>query len=311
MEINKKINPNLEIKPVTASKNLNSKVKIHDMAVKNNSIVAVNGGYFKPQTGVPLGALMIDNELLTGPVYSRAAIGINADGKYTAGKTDIKFFLKNKKISLKIDNFNQPRMLSTYSLIYTSKWGKNAPLPPKYGVNAVISKGRIKGVYKTSVEIPSDGFVLSAPYKMVEKLSGQKDLKLETEYPEAFRNSIHIISGGPYLVKDGAIYIDAKEEKLTAVNGRNPRTLIGYTKNNDLIIAVIDGRESKSIGMSLHEAAKFMQKLGCVNAINLDGGSSSVMYLRGQIANTPQTADGIPIPGALTVGIKPSIAELK
>ena len=138
LEINRKINPDIIIRPEIASKYLNSKAKIKTIAEKNHSIAAVNGGYFKPQTGVPLGALKIDNELLTGPVYNRVGLGINNDDTYSMGKTDIKFSLNSRKLNLNVDNINQPRMLSTYVLIYTDKWGKFAPNPPKYGVNILI-----------------------------------------------------------------------------------------------------------------------------------------------------------------------------
>lgn len=311
LEINKKINNNLEIKPETASTYLNSRVKIRTIANKTGAIAAINGGYFKPQTGVPLGALVINNEMLTGPIYNRAAIGINYDGTYSVGKTNIKFFLENKKFSLKVDNVNQPRMLSTYTLIYTDKWGKNSPPPPKYGSNALIMDGTVAGIYKTTVQIPNGGYVLSAPDEVIKKLNGQKKLSFRVEYPPEFQNSQHIISGGPFLLKNGEIYIDTNEEKLTSITGRNPRTLIGYTEENDLILVTVDGREKYSVGMSLLEAAKFMQKLGCKNAINLDGGSSSVMYLNGKITNTPPANGGIPISGALIVGLNEVTASAK
>ena len=303
LEINKNINPNLEIKPQTASTRLNSRVKIRTIANKTGAIAAINGGYFKPQTGVPLGALVIDNEIITGPIYKRAAIGINSDGTYSTDKTDIKFFLENKKFNLNVDNINQPRMLSTYTLLYTDKWGEKSPPPPKYGSNAVIENGAVTGVYKASVAIPKGGYILSAPDEVIKKLTGQKKLSLRIEYPKAFQNSEHIISGGPFLLKDGEIYIDTNEEKLNSISGRNPRTLIGYTEKDELILVTVDGREKYSVGMSLLEAAKYMQKLGCKNAINLDGGSSSVMYLNGRITNTPPMDGGIPISGALVIGL--------
>ncbi len=309
LEISQTINPNLVIKPMVASKYLNSRVKIRQIAQKNNSIAAINGGYFKPQTGVPLGALIIDNEVYTGPIYNRAAIGINSDGTYSIGKTNFKFFLKNRKYNLKIDNINQPRMLSTYTLLYTERWGLNSPPPPKYGLNAVIKDGKVLGFYNASVQIPNNGYVISAPKKALLGLNGQKNLKLDIIYPDEFKESVHVISGGPYLVKDGEIYIDTKEEKLQAINGANPRTLIGYTKDNDFIMVTVDGRESHSVGMNLYEAAKFMKSLGCINAINLDGGSSSVMYLNGKITNTPPQDGGIPISGALTVGLNSAFAN--
>lgn len=311
LEINTKLNTYLEIKPQTASdKKLNSRIKIHNIVSKTNAIAAVNGGYFKPQTGVPLGALVIDGEIITGPIYNRAAISINNDGSYSTGKSDIKFNLKNKKINIKIDNINQPRTLSTHSIIYTEKWGNTAPKPPKYGANAIISNGKITGVYIDPIQIPNKGYILSAPMKVIEKIKKERNLKLETIYPEYFKNSKHIISGGPFLIKNGEIYVDAKEEKLTNIVGRNPRTLMGYTKDSELILAIVDGRENKSVGMSLYEAAKFMQKLGCINAINLDGGSSSVMYLKGEITNKPAVSGGIPLSGIVSVNLNSPIASV-
>ena len=311
LEINRKINPDIIIRPEIASKYLNSKAKIKTIAEKNHSIAAVNGGYFKPQTGVPLGALKIDNELLTGPVYNRVGLGINNDDTYSMGKTDIKFSLNSRKLNLNVDNINQPRMLSTYVLIYTDKWGKFAPNPPKYGVNILIKNNKAVSMHTSSVEIPKNGYVLSGPKKEIEKVLGQKNLKLKIDYPKHFEKSVHIISGGPYLVKDGEIYINTKEEKLGAITGKNPRTLIGYTKENSLIIATVDGREKYSVGMNLYEAAKFMRSLGCINAMNLDGGSSSVMYLNGTITNTPPSSGGIPIPGAITVNLNSLITKNK
>ena len=62
VELSTGVNENLDIFPVTASETLSARSKISNMAKKSNAIVAINGGYFKPQTGVPLGTLMIDKK---------------------------------------------------------------------------------------------------------------------------------------------------------------------------------------------------------------------------------------------------------
>lgn len=62
VEVNRKLNPNIEIAPQLASTTLKRRATIRTIAQKNNSIAAVNGTYFKPQTGVPLGTLMIDKK---------------------------------------------------------------------------------------------------------------------------------------------------------------------------------------------------------------------------------------------------------
>ena len=93
-------------------------------------------------------------------------------------------------------------------------------------------------------------------------------------------------------------------QKLQSIGGRNPRTAIGYTKDNDLILLTADGREGSSVGLTLNELAYFMKSLGCVNAINLDGGSSTVMYVNGTIVNKPQNTGGIALSNAIVISKK-------
>ena len=126
-----------------------------------------------------------------------------------------------------------------------------------------------------------------------------------------WKNIDHIISGGPYLIKDNNIFIDVNAQKLQAITGKNPRTAIGYTENNEFIMVTVDGREQSSVGMTLGELARLMQSFGCTNAMNLDGGGSSVMYVDGQIVNNPAQKGGIPISNALTINERTRIAYAK
>ncbi len=90
-------------------------------------------------------------------------------------------------------------------------------------------------------------------------------------------------------------------QRLASIGGRNPRTAIGYTKENHLIMVTADGREGSSIGLTLLELAKLMREFGCVNAMNLDGGGSTIMYIKGQVVNKPAVQGGIPLSHVLTV----------
>ncbi len=307
VEINPNINPDLVIKPDTAKQNLNARAKIKNIASKNNALVAVNGGYFKPQTGVPLGTLMIDGETLTGPIYNRVALGITQSTEGTSfsmGRVNLDIKLKNKISEIKVDNINQPRMLSTYTLLYTDKWGKISPAPPKYGANALIQDGKVVKISASPIEIPSGAYVVSAPYNKIDELQKLKKLELAINYPEQFKNANHIIGAGPYLIRDGKIYVDIEDEKLLAVGGKNPRSAIGYTLDNSLIIVTVDGREKTSVGMTLNQLASLMKGLGCHYAMNFDGGSSTVMYVAGNVVNSPVNSGGVPISNALVVSEK-------
>ena len=114
----------------------------------------------------------------------------------------------------------------------------------------------------------------------------------------------HIISGGPYLIKNGSVFVDATSQKLNGITGRNPRTAIGYTKDNVMIMVTVDGRKEGSSGVTLIELGRLMKELGCYEAINLDGGSSTVMYVDGTILSGTNIKNSSSISNALSVRIR-------
>lgn len=303
VEVNKNVATNLEVKPATASTTLHAKRKIQTIAKNNNALVVINGGFFKPQTGVPLGTLMIDEKLITGPIYDRVALGI-FDNEYDVGRVQLNAQISGNNETIKIDNINQPRMLSSYILAYTPDWGAFAPASPQYGVQLQVVGNEIVKVSSNPLSIPKDGYVIVGPKSKLAKLIGAKKVDINISTNPKWDNVKHIISGGPYLVKDNQIFIDMTAQKLQSIGGRNPRTAIGYTKDNDLILVVADGREGSSIGLTLKELANLMKDLGCTNAINLDGGGSTVMYVNGQIVNRPQQTGGIALSNVLVISKK-------
>ena len=300
VEISRNVNDTLEIEPAIASQTLASRSKISNIASRENAIVAINGGYFKPQTGTPLGTLMINKKVYTGPIYDRVAMGIFDNG-YDMARVQLKAEVKTNIGGLKIDNVNQPRMLSTHTIAFTPDWGVYSPPSPKYGVQVVVADGKIIKTCKESTIIPKNGFVLVGPESKLKSIFDAKKISLDIKINPEWKGVNHIISGGPYLVKNGEIYVDMTEQKLAAIGGRNPRTAIGYTKSGNLIMLTADGREGSSIGLTLNELATIMKELGCVNAMNLDGGGSTVMFVNGQVVNKPPVQGGIPLSHTLVV----------
>lgn len=94
------------------------------------------------------------------------------------------------------------------------------------------------------------------------------------------------VGGGPVLLQNGEIEITNEEElKFTgkAINDKHPRTAMGYTKDNKLIVLVIEGRNpGKADGATLTQEAQIFKDLGCWEALNLDGGGSSCMLINGK-----------------------------
>ncbi len=88
------------------------------------------------------------------------------------------------------------------------------------------------------------------------------------------------VTFGPVLIVDGS------PVSITGTGGGlNPRTVIGQAYDGSVLLLVIDGRQTTSLGASYEDCVKIMLQYGAMNAANLDGGSSSVMVYDGKIIN--------------------------
>ena len=174
-------------------------------------------------------------------------------------------------------------MLYSQVLIYNSKWGERSPETKSNCKQIAIRDNKIVATSNYPLFIPENGFVISAPAEILDSFELGDKISLEYSLVPKWKNINHIVSGGPYLLKEGEIFIDAAEQKLNSIAGRNPRTAIGYTKDNVMIMVTVDGRKEGTSGVTLKELAQIMNDLGCYEAINLDGGSSTVMYADGKI----------------------------
>jgi len=117
------------------------------------------------------------------------------------------------------------------------------------------------------------------------KMPFEKEWKMQTA-----------VGGGPVLLQWGELRITNNDELMfagKAINDKHPRTAMGYTKDNKLIILVIQGRfPGIAEGASLTQEAKILKDLGCYEALNLDGGGSSCMLVNGKETIKPSDAAG-------------------
>lgn len=114
------------------------------------------------------------------------------------------------------------------------------------------------------------------------------------------------IGGGPVLIHNNKIRITNNEERMfigNAVNDRHPRTSMGYTKDHELIILVVQGRfPGVAEGASLNHLAKILLDIGCVEALNLDGGGSSCLLINGKETIQPSDKEGQrPVPAVFII----------
>jgi len=301
------VNPDVEnliIKPSYGSYKLNSVRRVKDLVTIEKAIAGINASYFKPDTGVPLGASIINGEVLTGPIYQRVVFGVTEDNKFKMEKLDVSGEIKiGNDISLPLFNINQPVFSQTGFTVYTDRWGGKTPRTSKYYCHIVVQDSKIQYIKQSSVPVPQGGYVIVGPRSKIPKNIQQYDsvnytVKLN---PDDWNNVKYAVGGGPYLVKEGKIFIDRQHFSQGFLWMKAPRTAIGYTKSGSLVLVTVDGRQEGTSGASLPELAKLMQELGAFNAMNLDGGSSTQMVYKGKVVNTPTTRGGNRVTNALVI----------
>lgn len=96
------------------------------------------------------------------------------------------------------------------------------------------------------------------------------------------------IGGGPVLIRDGEIKNTWSQEMLSGITptSAQPRTAVGVTANREVVLFVCQGRGTYD-GFTTAEVANILRNIGCVEAINLDGGGSTCMLVNGQALFTP------------------------
>jgi len=102
------------------------------------------------------------------------------------------------------------------------------------------------------------------------------------------------IGGSPMLITNGNINISDEAELIVIDNNSSrARSAIGYTANHKVIMLAVEGNNTNGgTGLTLAEVAQVMKDMGCVGAINLDGGGSTALYVNGVHTVKPSDAAG-------------------
>ncbi len=114
--------------------------------------------------------------------------------------------------------------------------------------------------------------------------------------------STYVLNGGPELVDgrrphatpraDGMVHPGDPGFYYGWAHKRNPRTLAGVDTSGRVLLVTVDGRSTASMGLSVAESAALADDLGMREAVNLDGGGSTTMVVRGQVVNQPSDPTG-------------------
>jgi hypothetical protein len=149
----------------------------------------------------------------------------------------------------------------------------------------------------------TDAVVLSAlpaSDEALQILSLQAGSAVTLEWTLGLTNVWDAVGGSPILVANGRRVVGTCTTSFCS--SRNPRTGVGVTAGGKILMVVVDGRQAGwSVGVSLPKFAAIFRRLGAVSALNLDGGGSSTMVVRGDVVNRPSSGRERSVSTALMV----------
>ena len=261
--------------------------------------LVMNGNFFNANSAKksPNGHFFSDGE----PMYVNSgfnSLGITADGDLMTGRPGL--FVRVKASSGKewsAYEMNTLAQSDSYSNLYSRAFGSSVTFTCA-GNALVIDNGVITSFSPVSagasVAIPANGYVMfmgsgfmGTSYFQQPTVGESVTIQPYLLNPDAegfqIDNIVQLVSGGPRLVQDGAIYTELEggftEERFTTLT--SPRSAVGISADGKLILVSVPG------GAKIQQMRELMLALGCTDAINVDGGASCGMYYNGQYISTP------------------------
>ncbi len=269
-------------------------------------IMGMNAGFFSMKTGIPMSNVIENGIVISKEVEGADAVGFYEDGSAVIDWLSIKTTMTVNDNEWEIHNINKYRQpFGVYLLtdrFYTDTCTSDEGLDVVIGeISGEMRLGEtITGVVesvsnsKEAISIPEGKIVLTIAdeaitngyieiYEMLSALkAGDKiSVKNTVSNPEVWNNISYAVGSlGGRLIKNGNI--------LDVSASAAPRTAVGIKEDGSVVFYTIDGRQSSSYGIRTETLAKRMSELGCIQAINMDGGGSTSLsgIMPGDWSNT-------------------------
>ena len=293
---------NLNLTPIWSNpEQMQGIARLANTGKENQVSIAINGGFFNRDTKLPLGAIKREGEWYSSPILNRGAIAWDNQGQMIMDRLRYEETLRTSNgQTVSLQALNSGYVQSGIAR-YTPAWGVTyTPLTDQETV-VVVENQRVQRFVTGNfgqdqqIPIPSNGYLLTIRGKpeLASAFSVGTSLQLERQsFPSYFDRYPNILAAGPLLMKNGRVVLDAKGENFSQafINQKAHRSAIALTREgNILLVAMGDGVGRK--GPTLAEATAILKRLGAIEALNLDGGSSTSLYLSGELINrSPATS---------------------
>jgi hypothetical protein len=298
-------NRNVELHTTLPAGNRFGLVKLSEQvkalgSASGKPLAAINGDYYEtdePYVGDPRGLQIMRGELISGPGDWRC-FWIDGAGNPTMGQVGAEFEIEMPNRS-KIPFGLNERRDDDGAVLYTSavstntltrggtefileRSGTNAWLPLRASTEIIARVAEVNA--NANSPTGTNRLVLSIGPKLMGRISAPQVgdvLRIKTTTKPSLSGVTTAIGGGPALVENGKA-LPRKEARV-----RHPRSAIAWNKQNIFLVEV-DGRQPElSVGMTFQELGEYLVKMGCEEAMGLDGGGSATLWVGGQVMNNP------------------------
>lgn len=278
-------------------KSVNSRVTLSSLSYLTEQqgvsvIGGINGDFYHLANGIPVGIMIQDGRLVSHSTTKWNAIGFKEDGSVVIGSPEIEMKAIINETEYPFNNFNKAQDdwgPYLYSEDFGPNTGSTVPsieiiLDINYGEPAMgkVTVATVKEIRKDTKATPigKNQLVLSArngkigQYALSQFKVGDVVTFQFNDKTGQWADVKQAIGGDQILINNGTI-----TNGLSKTNYQ-PSTAIGVKADGEVVLFEVDGRSNASKGVSSYEIAQFLYKLGCVKAIQLDGGGSSAMIAR-------------------------------
>ncbi len=280
----------------------------------SGTAAAINAGFFNRINRLALGAIRRDSKWLSGPILNRGAIAWNDRGEFAIARLTLQeTLIAPTGRRLPVSHLNSAYVQSGIGR-YNLDWGttytpfSDSEIVVTVAGDRVVSQSPGGAAGKTAFPVPANGYILAlrSDLSIAPQLTSGTLLRLETNtIPADFNRFPYILGGGPVLVQNSRVVLDAKAEGFSDAYVRQTaiRSAIGRTAAGNLLIVAVHNRAGGA-GPNFAELAQILQQMGAVEALNLDGGSSTSLYLGGSLLDRP-TSTAARVHNAIGIFIQP------
>jgi len=274
----------------------------YDSAVDADAVAAINADFFSSKRGESGRGSAIGIEISDGILKTSPAAYEDMNVLYQPKEDETLYFnhfTYDFKVTAPSGESENIVVINKYDdlrgiVMYTPAWGKTTPGSGSDVLEVVVTDGIVtaKNYNNGSVEIPENGYVLASNITINNfldtKLAVGDEVTVDIATLPDFNNLKTAVGGGGLILVDGKV----PDTFSHTITGAQPRSAVGTDKTGKIITLVaVDGRRSGAAGMTQTQLGYLMAELGCFNAMNLDGGGSTLLTVKDEtghrVANQP------------------------